>query len=80
MTILGDRDKLESRIADVEEWVRRSNTAELEFLLGYLYYRIGRLDEAKQAIDIAYEKTPQRPAVQVIKKAIEDAIRSSKTK
>jgi Flp pilus assembly protein TadD len=78
--LLGDRDKLESRIADVEEWVKRSDAAELQFLLGYVYYRIGRLDRAKQAIDTAYEKMPQWPAVRIVKKAIDDAIGSVKTK
>jgi tetratricopeptide (TPR) repeat protein len=80
VTLLGDRDKLEGRIADVEEWLKRSDAGELQFLLGYAYYQIGKLNEAKRAIDIAYEKMPQRPAVQIIKKAIDDAIRSSKTK
>jgi tetratricopeptide (TPR) repeat protein len=80
VTLLGDRDKLEGRIADVEEWLKRSDVAELQFLLGYVYYQIGKLNEAKRAIDIAYEKKPQWPAVQVIKKAIADAIGSSKTK
>jgi tetratricopeptide (TPR) repeat protein len=80
VTLLGDRDKLEGRIADVKEWLKRSDAGELQFLLGYVYYQIGKLNEAKQAIDIAYEKKPQWPAVQVIKKAIDDAIGSSKTK
>jgi tetratricopeptide (TPR) repeat protein len=80
VTLLGDGDKLEGRIADVEEWLKRSDVAELQFLLGYVYYQIGKLNEAKRAIDIAYEKKPQWPAVQVIKKAIADAIGSSKTK
>jgi len=80
VAILGDRDKLEGRIADVEEWLKRSDVGELQFLLGYAYYQIGKLNEAKRAIDIAYEKMPQRPAVQIIKKVIEDAIGASKTK
>ena len=78
--LLGDRDKLEGRIADVEELLKRSDAGELQFLLGYVYYQIGKLNEAKRAIDIAYEKKPQWPAVQVVKKAIDDAIGSSKTK
>ncbi len=80
VTILGDRDRLESRIADVEEWLKKSDSAELQFLLGYVYYQTGKLDSAKKAIDAAYEKKPQRPAVQAVKKAIDDAIGSQGTK
>jgi tetratricopeptide (TPR) repeat protein len=80
VTIFGDKDRLESRIADVEEWLRKSGSAELQFLLGYIYYQTGKLDSAKKAIDAAYEKNPQRPAVQAVKKAIDDAIGSQGTK
>ena len=71
----GDRDKLESRIADVEQWLKRSNAAELQFLLGYVYYQMGRLERAKGVIDAAYEKMPESSAVIVLKKAIDDAMR-----
>jgi len=54
--MVGDRDKLESRIVDVEQWLQRSEAAELQFLLGYIYYQIGRLEKAKEALKEAYEK------------------------
>ena len=89
-TMLGGSDKVESRIADVKEWLGRSGAAELHFLLGYVYYRMGRGQLAKQAIDAAHEKMPDRPkagtiqsraspwslwpAVSAVKKAIDDAI------
>ena len=73
--VLGDKDKIESRIADIEEWSEGSKTAELHFLLGYVYYRMGRLDKAKEAIDTAYIKMPQSQAVGAVKKAIYDAIK-----
>jgi len=85
--MLGGSDKVESRIADVKEWLGRSGAAELHFLLGYVYYRMGRVQLAKQAIDAAYKKLPDRPkagmiqsratlrpAVSAIKKAVDDAI------
>ena len=72
--MLGGENKLESRIADIEEWLGRSGSGQLEFLLGYVYYRTGRLGPAKQAIDSAYTKMPQSPAVVAVKKAIDDAI------
>jgi Flp pilus assembly protein TadD len=44
----------------------------MEFLLGYVYYRLGREPEAKQAINTAFEKMPDSAAVAALKKAIED--------
>ena len=72
--MLGGENKLESRIADIKEWLGRSDSAQLEFLLGYVCYRMGRLSQAKKAIDAAYEKMPQSPAVDAVKRAIDDAI------
>jgi len=71
--MLGGENKLESRIADIKEWLGRSDSAQLEFLLGYVCYRMGRLGQAKQAIDSAYTKMPQSSAVVAVKKAIDDA-------
>jgi tetratricopeptide (TPR) repeat protein len=73
VAMVGDRDKVESRIADIEEWLEKSDSAELQFLLGYVYYQIGRAGEAKKAIDAAYEKMPEAPAVIALKKAIDNA-------
>ena len=72
--MLGGQNKLESRIADIKEWVERSGSGKLEFLLGYVYYRMGRLGLAKQAIEAAYTKMPQSPAVVAVKKAIDDSV------
>ena len=72
--MLGGQNKLEGRIADIKEWLGRSGSGRLEFLLGYVYYRMGRLAQAKQVIDAAYEKMPQSPAVDAVKRAIDDAI------
>jgi hypothetical protein len=78
VAVVGDKDRVESRIAEIHQWLARTDTPELKFLLGYAYYRLGRLDRAKMAIDLAYEKMPQSPAVQTLKKAIEDAMAPSK--
>ncbi len=71
--MLGGQNKLESRIADIKDWLGRSDSAQLEFLLGYVYYRTGRLGQAKQAIEGACEKMPESSAVNAVKKAIDDA-------
>jgi len=80
-------DKLDSRIADAEECLRLCREAgyqtggvgELQFLLGYIYLRTGRLAEAKRAIDEACEKLPDAPAVMALKKTIEQVIARQKT-
>jgi tetratricopeptide (TPR) repeat protein len=72
VTMLGDENKLAGRIADIEQWLARSGSTQLQFLLGYVYYRTGQLLRAKQAIDAAYEKTPESPALQVMKITIDN--------
>ncbi len=70
--MMGGRDKLETRVVDVEEWMKRSGAPELQFLLAYIYYQMGRPMPAKEAIDAASEQMPQSSAVLALKKAIED--------
>lgn len=70
--MLGDEKKLTDRIADIEQWLAQSGSGQLQFLLGYVYYQTGHLTQAKQAIDAAYEKTPQSPAVQTMKITIDN--------
>jgi len=72
VTILGGETKLAGRIADIEQWLARSGSSQLQFLLGYVYYRTGQLQRAKQAINAAYEKTPESPAVEVMKITIDN--------
>ena len=72
MGMLGDENKLAGRIADIEQWLARSGSSQLQFLLGYVYYRTSQLHLAKQAIDAAYEKTPESPAVQAMKIVIDN--------
>ncbi len=79
VAMVGDRDKLESRIIDIKQWIERSGSAKLRFLLGYVYYQMGRLQEAKKSIDAAYEKLPESPAVIALKKAIDGAAAGSQS-
>ncbi|MHC4204319.1 MAG: tetratricopeptide repeat protein [Planctomycetota bacterium] len=72
VAMLGDENKLAGRIADIEQWLARSGSSQLQFLLGYVYYRTGQLLRAKQAVDAAYEKTPKSPAVRVMKITIDN--------
>lgn len=74
--MLGDRDRLESRVVDVERWVEKSDAAELRFLLGYIYFRADRPESAKQVINAAYKQMPESTAVKVLKEAIEVEVES----
>ena len=70
MAIFGSKENLDKRIADVEDWRQRSKAAELDFLLGYIYYQTGKLDLAKKSIDAASQQNPDSKAVAAAKKAI----------
>jgi len=72
VAMLGDGNILAGRIADIEQWLARSGSSQLQFLLGYVYYRTGQVLQAKRAIDAAYEKTPESPAVQAMKITIDN--------
>lgn len=81
VSMLGSKDKLESRIADIKECLKIvheagnqvSNTADLQFLLAYVYYQTDRHEEAKAVIKAAFEKMPDSSAVKTVKRAIEEA-------
>ena len=70
--MVGDRDTLENRIADIRQWLKISGAGELDFLLAYVYYQMGRADAAKEAIDAAYKKMPEAQAVVTLKEAIDE--------
>lgn len=69
--MIPDKDRLESRIADVKQWAEKNNSPELSFLLAYIYHQLGKDDEAAKAINIAAEKLPDSEAVKGLKQAIE---------
>lgn len=72
-TLLGGQDQVARRLADVEQWYARSGSPQLQFLLSYVYFRTGRLTEARRAVEAACRKIPQSPAVQAMKAAIDRA-------
>ncbi|UCF00413.1 MAG: hypothetical protein JSV82_04945 [Planctomycetota bacterium] len=74
VAMVGDRDILETRVVEAEQLLQRSDAFELHFILAYIYYRMGRLERAKESINAAYEKMPEVPTVIALKKAIEDSI------
>jgi tetratricopeptide (TPR) repeat protein len=77
-SILGDKDKLESRIADAKESLERSLAPDLELLLAYTYYQMGRLAPAREAIESARKAMPKSVAVQKLKAIIDAAPQAPK--
>ena len=74
LAMIGDKDKLQSRIVDIVTWQKKSDSGELQFLLGYVYYQTDKLKEAKEAIDDAAKKIPDNFAVTALKKVIDTAV------
>ncbi|MBN2269920.1 MAG: tetratricopeptide repeat protein [Sedimentisphaerales bacterium] len=77
---VGGNDKLQTRITDAEEWLERSCSPELEFLLAYIYYHSGRMEPATQAIATAAKEMPNSKAVKTLKAAIDAARKPPKQK
>jgi len=75
VTLLGGRSRLAGRIGDLEQWSARSGSPRLRLLLGYVYFQIGRLDEATKAIEGADAKMPESAAIAAAKAAIASAAR-----
>ena len=74
--IIGNKDTVETRILEAREWLDKSGSGELEFLLSYVYYQMDRLEFARRAIESAAKKMPDSPAVAALKKAIDERIAS----
>ena len=72
--LVGGSENLQARLTDAKEWLANSDAPELHFLLAYVYYQMNETSLAKEAIDAAYEKAPDVPAVLNLKKAIEGDI------
>ena len=71
MTI--DRDKLESRLVDIEAWQEKTDSGELLFLAGYIYYQMGRPERAREVLGQASQKMPGTQAVMILKRTIESS-------
>jgi tetratricopeptide (TPR) repeat protein len=72
--MIGDKDTIENRILEAREWMDKSDSGELEFLLSYIYYQMDRMEFARQSIESAAKKMPDLPAVAAMKKAIDERL------
>ena len=73
-----DRDMFEDRIISIKRWQERGDSAELAFLLAYIFYNSDNLSDAKIAIDKAMEKMSDSDAVISLNDAIAAAANRSK--
>ncbi|MGA2915953.1 MAG: hypothetical protein ABSE89_08020 [Sedimentisphaerales bacterium] len=69
--MIPDANRLESRIEDIKTWIERTQSAELSFLLAYVYYQLDKNDLAAEAIKFSAGKMPDSAAVKALKQAIE---------
>ena len=71
--MIPDKDALEERIIEAVEWHVKSDSAELQFLLSYIYYQFDEIGKAKETINLAIEKMPESKAAVILKIAIDNA-------
>jgi tetratricopeptide (TPR) repeat protein len=69
--MVGGMDTVERRIADIKACIELNPRPELYFLLAYVYMQVDRLDQAAEAIDVAYQRMPESRAVGLLRAAIE---------
>jgi tetratricopeptide (TPR) repeat protein len=70
VTMLGGVERFETKLANARRWLSENDSGKLQFLLAYVYYRTGRLQQAKRAIAVASQKMPDSMAVEIVRKAI----------
>ncbi len=74
VAMTGSKDTVETRVAEARASATDNNSAELEFLLSYVYYQLGRLEFARLSIEKAAKNMPDSPAVAAMQKAIDEEI------
>ena len=72
--MIGDKDTVENSILEVRDWLKKSNSAELSFLLSYVYYQMDRLEFARKSIEDVAKTMPDSKAVKAMKMAIDERI------
>jgi len=68
--MLGGKEKLDSRISDLDKSAKAANAGELYFLLAFIQYKAGQLEQAKASIDKAENKMPNEQIAKALKTII----------
>ena len=67
---MGGPDAFINRFNELEKAAKAGRTPQLQLLLAYIYYQMERPQEAKVAIEIAYNAMPSSVPVGLLKAAI----------
>ena len=70
VSLTGGPALFEQRLADLEQCAKAGNAEELHFLLAYVYYRMGQLEQAEAAINSARQVLGDLLAVLSLQRAI----------
>ncbi|MBN1973910.1 MAG: tetratricopeptide repeat protein [Sedimentisphaerales bacterium] len=74
--ITGGRDMTGGRITELEQLLKKAPASGLQFLMAYVYYRTGRLSEARQIINTIYQDMPNSRAALALKIAVDTKLNS----
>jgi hypothetical protein len=77
VTIIGGQNTAAGRIAELEQLLKKAPASGLQFLMAYVYYRTGRLPEARQIINAVYQEMSRSRAAVALKIAIDTKLNNS---
>ncbi len=75
VSMIGDKDKIESRLADLAVRQQQSKSPELAFLQAYICYQMGRFNDAKAAMDAAIGTMGYNDNVRLLQQVIDETIK-----
>lgn len=70
-SLIGSKDKLDERIADLQKFAAQNNSGRLYFLLAYIQFKTSQLPQAKASIDQALKLIPDEPSFLSLKSALD---------
>ena len=76
--LTGGPEDLDKKIVELNKWLQKSNAPGLGFLLGYVYYRQGRFNEARKVMEVVMQEMPQSRATIALKMAIDFKLQTQK--
>ena len=68
-----DAQEFQHRLDDLNRWQQQSNRPTLLFLQGYIFFQIGRFDQAQTALDAAWNAQLQTEGIKRLRDALDDA-------
>jgi len=75
---IGNRNVVDMRTSELEQLLKKAPASGLQILTAYVYYRTGKLANAKQIINAVYQEMPNSRAAVALKLAIDSKINYSR--